>query len=73
MLQNFGAALSREQMKNVKGGVDTVLEFAWVTCTWYFNGGAQASVPCSYSAESCQTAADTACYANNSCDNVDCR
>ena len=59
--------LSREQLKNIRGGV-----VQWVNCVWTYANGMQATVPCSYSADYCQDTSDGECDKMNSCADVNC-
>ena len=60
--------LSRNEMKNVMGGVATA------TCTYTMAPGYSAQGgSCSGTASECQAAADKWCWSNDKCENVDCR
>jgi len=63
-LLNLGKVLSREQMKNITGGV---------TCTWTNASGFQSVGGCSGDASWCQGAADGICAASDRCSDVDCQ
>jgi hypothetical protein len=62
-LLNFGKVLSRDQMKNITGGV---------TCTWTNVSGFQSEGSCSGDAQWCQGVADQICAGQDRCDDVNC-
>lgn len=53
--------LSKDQMKTINGG----------SCTWYWNSDSDCAGGSSVTSGN-QEAADTYCWANDCCDNVDC-
>ena len=63
-LLNFGKVLSRDQMKNITGGV---------TCTWTNASGRTVKGYCSGDANWCQSTADGICAGSDRCADVDCR
>jgi hypothetical protein len=68
MLQNFGTALSREQMKNVKGGMAMD-----VTCVETTADGVEHSFTASGpSVDAIQDAHDALCETDNNCWDIDC-
>jgi hypothetical protein len=65
-----GEELSREQLKEIVGGVMEVAE-----CVYSYNsdcGGGEGKINCNASACTCQAFYDGYCLSYECCDNIDC-